>query len=74
MNLKAYFTKDKLKATIDYMPYARTREELNILLADAMEELLDYQIKLKEEIECDNLTTKQCRDILNSVYDVCNKK
>lgn len=29
MNLKAYFAKDKLKATIDYMSYARTKYSLS---------------------------------------------
>lgn len=51
MNLKVYFDKDKVLATINYMTYARTKEELDVLFADAIEELLEYQLSLKEEIE-----------------------
>lgn len=51
MNLKTYFDKDKVLATINYMTYARTKEELDVLFADAIEELLEYQTELKKEIE-----------------------
>ena len=33
------------------MAYARTKEELDVLFADAIEELLEYQTELKKEIE-----------------------
>lgn len=51
MNLKTYFDKDKVLATINYIAYARTKEELDVLFADAIEELLEYQTELKKEIE-----------------------
>lgn len=51
MNLRVYNAKDKLKETIDAMTYSRTKEELDVLFADAIEELLEFQIELKKEIE-----------------------
>lgn len=51
MNLRVYDAKDKLRETIDAMTYTRTKEELNRLFADAVQELLDYGIELKKEIE-----------------------
>lgn len=74
MDLKVYFNKDKVLATINYMAYARTKEELDVLFADAIEELLEYQLSLKEEIECDKLSYAENTAIRNSVYGICNKK
>jgi hypothetical protein len=48
MNLRVYFDKDKVLATINYMTYARTKEELDVLFADAIEELLEFQTELKK--------------------------
>lgn len=43
MNLRVYFAKDKLKSTIDCMMFARTKEELDVLFGNAIEEFLEYQ-------------------------------
>lgn len=51
MNLRVYNAKDKLRETIDAMTYVRSKEELNKLFADAIQELLDYEKELKKEIE-----------------------
>lgn len=51
MDFEAYFSEDKVLETINYMTYSRTKEELDVLFADAIEELLEFQTKLKEEIE-----------------------
>lgn len=51
MDFKVYFNKDKVLETINYMTYSRTKEELDVLFADAIEELLEFQIELKKEIE-----------------------
>jgi len=51
MNLKVYNAKNKLRETIDAMTYVRTKEELNRLFADTIQELLDYGMELKKEIE-----------------------
>lgn len=74
MNLRVYNAKDKLKETIDAMVYVQTKEELNRLFAGAIQELLNYQVVLREEIECDKLSCAEGKAILNSIYGVCNKK
>ena len=51
MDFKVYFNKDKVLETINYMTYVQTEEELDVLFADAIEELLEFQIELKKEIE-----------------------
>ena len=51
MNLRVYNAKDKLRETVDAMTYVQTREELNKLFADAIQELLEYELELKKEIE-----------------------
>lgn len=51
MNLKVYFAKDKLKSTIDCMIYARTKDELDILFGNAIEEFLAYRRELNIDIE-----------------------
>lgn len=51
MDFKVYFNKDKVLSTINCMTYSRTKEELDVLFADAIEELLEFQIELKKEIE-----------------------
>lgn len=51
MDLKVYFNKDKVLATINYMTYSRTKEELDVLFADAIEELLEFQIELKKKLK-----------------------
>lgn len=51
MNLRVYNAKDKLRETIDAMAYVRSKEELNKLFADALQELLDYDKELRKEIE-----------------------
>lgn len=51
MNLRVYNAKDKLRETIDAMAYVRSKEELNRLFADAIQELLNYEKELKKEIE-----------------------
>lgn len=51
MNLRIYIAKDKLREIIDAMTYSKTKEELDRLFADAAQELLEYVIELKIEIE-----------------------
>ena len=51
MNLRVYFAKDKLKSTIDCMMFTRTKEELDVLFGNAIEEFLEYQRELKTDIE-----------------------
>lgn len=51
MNLRVYNAKDKLRETIDAMTYVRSKEELNRLFADSIQELLNYEKELKKEIE-----------------------
>ena len=74
MNLRVYNTKDKLRETIDAMTYVRSKEELNRLFADAIQELLDYEKELKKEIKCDKLSCAEGKAILNSIYGIRNKK
>lgn len=74
MNLRVYNAKDKLRETIDAMTYVQTKEEMNRLFADAIQELLEYELELKKEIKCDKMTRTESVAILNSVYGVCNKK
>lgn len=51
MNLRVYDAKDKLKETIDAMAFVKTKEELNKLFTDAIQELLEYEMELRKEIE-----------------------
>lgn len=51
MNLRVYNAKDKLKETIDAMSYVWTETGLDKLFADAIQELLEYELELKKEIE-----------------------
>ena len=74
MNLRVYNAKDKLKETIDAMTYVQTKEELNKLFTDAIQELLEYELELKKEIKCDKLSITESKAILNSVYGIRNKK
>lgn len=50
MNLRVYNAKDKLKETIDAMTYVQTKEELNRLFADALQELLEYEWELRKKL------------------------
>lgn len=70
MNLRVYNAKDKLRETIDAMTYVRTNEELNKLIAYAIQELYNYQQKLRKEIKCDKLSCAESKAILNSIYGV----
>lgn len=74
MNLRVYNTKDKLRETIDAMSCVRSKEELNRLFADAIQELLEYELELKKEIGCEKLNCTQSKEILNSIYGVRNMK
>ena len=51
MNLTLFETRDKLKGTLDMMLFTKTKEDLNKLLSKAIQELLDYQLVLKKDIE-----------------------
>ena len=51
MNLRIYNAKDKLRETIDAMAYMQTRDELNKLFGDAIQELLEYESELRKEIK-----------------------
>lgn len=74
MNLRVYNAKDKLRETIDAMTYVQTKNELDKLFADAIQELLTYQQELRKEIKCDNLSCEDGKAILNSVYGIRNMK
>lgn len=74
MNLRVYNAKDKLRETIDAMTYVQTKEELNRLFADVIQELLNYQQELRKNIKCDNLSCEEGKVILNSIYGIRNKK
>ena len=74
MNLRVYNAKDKLRETIDAMTYVQTKDELNRLFADAIRELLEYELELKKEIGCEKLNSIQSKEILNSIYGICNIK
>lgn len=50
MNLRVYNAKDKLRETIDAMAYAQTKEELNRLFADVLQELLEYESELRKKL------------------------
>lgn len=51
MNLRVYSMYDKLQGSIYYMSIARNKEELDEIFAKALQELLEYEIELKKEIE-----------------------
>lgn len=74
MNLRVYNAKDKLRETIDAMAYVRSKEELNRLLVDAIQELLEYQSELRKEMKYDKLSKSEGKAILNSVYGIRNMK
>ena len=70
MNLRVYNAKDRLRETIDAMTYVKTDEELDRLFANAVAELLKYNIELRKEIN--NWEELDFKQILNSVYGVRN--
>lgn len=51
MNLKAYHIRDSLYKTIHTMAFVETREELNRLFVEAIQELLEYQTELRKDIK-----------------------
>lgn len=51
MNLRVYGMYDKLQGSIYYMSIARTEKELDEIFAKALQELLEYEIELKKNIE-----------------------
>lgn len=51
MNLKVYHVRDSLYETIHTMAFVKTKEELNKLFTDAIQELLEYEMELRKEIE-----------------------
>lgn len=72
MNLRVYNAKNKLKETIDAMTYVQTKDELDKLFVSVCGELLNYDIELRKEIECDRMNCTDSKAILNSVYGVRN--
>lgn len=51
MNRKLLEIRDNLKGTLDAMTYVKTEEELYKLFACAIQELLDYELVLKNKLK-----------------------